>query len=1409
MSDNDSILYTGEIYSIQFSLNGTETVLKDSNVIISSTDQYVNNEPQAEGLYDTHLGVSDIRFECQTCFHNKKHCLGHEGNINLFYPIFNPLGFVDMIKWLKIICFMCFRPIIAESEYISLPKIDRLDHAVSLSKASSSGRKATISKRCHYCNNLHPTIKRKEKIDRLLIIAEYYTIDGHKIERTERLYPHLVEQILIPVLETDVLALGKPIESHPRNFVLRSIKVPPTTMRSDLRKIGGVKNISDDLTGMLSLIIKANNLLNGIALDKIDSKIDKQIFTLNNYYYDFVGLNDAGSEFQSILSRFKGKEGRFRGNMLGKRIWNVCRSTIAGDPSLQIDQLRIPLLFARTIQMKEILQDFNKERIMMYVNNGRKTYPGCSEFIKNGKRYNIDYINKHQLKNGDAIMRDIIDGDPINFNRQPSLIISNISTHRAVVNTDPNSLMLQMNVLVCPYYNADFDGDQMNMFVNTNIPARIETSYLSSVPNWLISHKTSRPSLGQIDDSIIGLFELSRDYVVFDKFHAMLIFQRSLYLPKFENRTYTGRELISHVFDETPITYTTTPDYYKENLDAYLHYNDNEKRLVINKGKMISGVLDKKSIGKDSLGGIYHIISNEYNNKKALNVMFNMQQMAINCMMMVGNTIGILDILMPDTTMKDIYNIESDIIKKSELLTEQLNMGLIVPPINKSVEQFFEDQQINTLKIFNDFDEPIMKAIDPESNNLFKLIISGSKGKLENMYNIVSANGQKLINGERVKQKFGYKRTMPYFPRFDQSPEARGYVSNSFLNGLTMPQFIVTAEMARFDLISKALNTSITGEQTRKSVKNLESMIINNLRMSIKEYNIIQMIYGDDYLDARKVEWVKIGNLKCSDAEFEKIYKGKIAEEWDNLLKLRAEYRRIFMQFENIGYTDLFGESRWLGVNLSRIITSYKKSADSLSAEQIYARVKKYCDDFPYIFINDIQRKLKTPINDYIQQSAWLVCLYIKLQLCTKIIEGITELQLQSIFDMITYRYSSALIAPGTAVGIIAAQSFCEPLMQQMLDSHRMAALGGSSKASIMHLKDVMKGRGNKSMILIVAKGSDNASYEDKNYVQAISNNIEMTNLRQFTRRCSIFFEQYKLIEHPQFIEENALIEQFEKMNPLLHPPNDLMKWCIRIELNKTHLFLKNMSIETIVLKLSTLFPEIFIVHTAENAPLLILRIYVRSRRFNLSVDSEIMIAYKNTLLDSTLRGIDNITNASAKKLLRTKIDSAGSASLYENAWCIETHGSNLAGVFQMSEINPYLSYTDDIEETARILGIEAARHKIMNGFHSIVDNMNVRHYMIYADEMTSMGDISQIEMKGLSTRETQNILLRVGYSSPKNTLQFAALNAQTDIINGATASFLVGTVPRYGTFYNRFHINTKFVKENYKSTITSYLDML
>ena len=1422
-------VYPETIETVQFYLLGNEENLEDSYVEVNNKDLFRHSMPIPNGIYDAHMGTTDHSWRCQSCFNTKLLCPGHDGHVNLNYPVQSHMYKDDIIQWLKIICFECGSLIINKLSTIqSITKYKKLSEYVKLT------RNAEKNINCVKCKAVHPHIVR-DKNRQVSIWAEFYK--GNKVEKKYQIFNHIIADIFDRISDTTVEAMGKSIQSHPRKLILNIMRVPPNTVRPDIKKIGGGRSNNNDLTTLTKAIVEINNNLPVIIPKEISGELEVNYTNQDMAYYELVkgtpgssGKNKITTNTNrppgSLSSRFPQKTGRIRRNLMGSRCWYTARSVITCDPMLRVDELGIPKTVAVDIQIPETINEKNRNRLMIYFSNKRDIYPGCTKVLKKrtGVEHwvgslNIDFV----LEDGDIIMRDLIDGDIVMFNRQPSMLGHSMTCHKAIILDEGNTI--RMNISACVLYAADFDGDAMNILFARSVQTRNEIATLANVGASFISKASGTPLIGCFQDTLASTVEMTHNTVKVSKYNAMELFKNTPM--NFTKEEYTGRELISMLLP--PINFKTTAMFYNKAYAPYLKYNHDEIKVAIERGELKCGIMDHMSCGQERGNSIFHTIHNEYGPTVALDTLFNIQQVVMEFMYNKGYTVGVDDITITPESLVKIQDKTSALIMEAHRITDKLKKGEIISPLGMTIADFYEQQQISSLTLGDEFVEPILSNIDTRKNLLYKMIQMCKKGQMKNFKSITSAMGSSLINGERPATNFGHARTLPYYTRYDTDPISNGFVPNSFITGIYPDSFLFTAQEARYGVINKALSTSISGHQGRESVKNMESIITNNLRQCTKNYDVVQFVYGNNGVDTRRLERVTIPTIMMSNNEMDDKYHTYIKnldkkfqnkktqdildEEFKLIVDDRNNYRRIFTDIEYTFDDMSLSEKTQTPVNVRRIINDIvydfrhvnKKPLDPVMALN---DIRTFCDEFPYIYINDIQKRLKGVIPVKFKYASVMMITLIRSYLNTSYLikNSITNTMLTLMIDKIIVTARKSLIDYGTAVGILAAQSLSEPMTQYIISSHhRSGVSGGASDAQTdkltrsheVLLAKITEKMKNPTMTLYVKE-----KYEDNSVkVNEIANHIENMRLFRFLDELQIFFEEYKKPIHPEYINEIKMIDEFEKHNPNIIIPADFTRWVIRMELNKLKMILKNMDLETIIFGIVYKFPKLFVVHNSENDDKIIIRCYIRNVMFKKThnITQGDVEFLKDSIINTVIRGVSNINSAAVKKSIKSYIDTDGSVKT-KPIYIIKTNGTNLNAILE----NPYLDVdkcqTDSIKEIEDVYGIEAARYRLRVELGKIISGMQQAHYSVYCDEMCITGKVLGISKSGLEKRESRNVLLRTSYSFQNQVLKQAAIDSRNSNIYGMSAPLMVGRSPDVGSCYNSVAIDHAFVQGNVKN---------
>jgi len=1462
------------IQYIGFQLSGDEEHRRNSFAPINSYELFsAAGQPVPGGVYDLRLGTTDHTYLCLTCINGKKLCPGHRGHLTLRVAVSQPIAIAEIRRWLRVACLKCGEVVVDREKYAHLPVGKRLSEAATTD---------TAGKRCPRkgCGAIHPKITKDEE-DYFTFWAEPPNLGEKRPPRVlarnaekrgDKLYPDTIRAIFERISDGAVEALGRSLNVHPRKLILREISIPPNTIRPGVKSFGGAGSSYHDSTNLLQHLVKRNSQLPERLPDAmgplgpggvVEGELERAVQNLQQIYYDLVmgssstsvtqgssgrrGLVVGARPVHSFLRNLPRKEGRVRANLLGKRVFYISRSTISGNMSFRVDEVGVPLEFARTLQVKEIVQEYNRDWLMTFFLNGRRQYPGCTHLVRRatGELHDVAGLRDFRLEVGDALFRDIVNGDAAFFNRQPTLERSSIGVHRVVVIQDPSVHTFQMNVLACEWYNADFDGDQMNLWVAREPSARAEAMVMSSVANWFISTKTSGPVNGEVQDSTVGCYELTRSAVRMDKYHAMALFAGAgVEPPRFDaepaDHIYTGRDIASLLFEQTPINYSKVPSSYSDLYAPYIAYDKSETLTVIEQGRLVRGVLDKRSIGAKSSGGVFHLISREFGPQRALDAIFALQQISLQFLLFRGFTVGTADLLPSPAALDQIRALVSSVGLESRIITDRLLRGEIVPPIDSTVHEFYERLQINALKVPEaEALRWILGTTRPETNGFFRMIAVGSKGNNPNLINVSGAIGQTTINGERIRAQFAFGRTLPYFPRFSTDPAAYGFVANSYITGMRASEFIFQDMNGRFDLINKALSTASTGYFMRKGVMNNQSSIVDNLRRVTKDTKIIQILYGEDGLDPRELEKVDFRTVLLSDAKLAEFAmldvkaagasgdpaaaQALVAEAFARIREDRDGFRRTFGRIEASNFNQNFSTELFMPVNIRRIVEGVFIAAKGvapppLTADGIAARIERVwdlCARVPYTLLNEIQERRRAPVPPHKASASMLLCMLIRAELNPQVLARLSDVQLGFVIEAVRQRYSLSLIDYGTAVGILAAQSISEPLTQYMLDSHHRSVAGGTNKSGLVRVSEIYGARAvseeqSSAMMLPLRPEALGDASGALIVAQEIANSIEYVTLRRFTRQYDVLLEPYSALVYPAFAEDAAWITEFERGHPLVRPPGDLTNWCFRFILDKSSLVLKAVELELIVRRLRARHPGIYVVHTPEAVSEVVIRVWHRAVQFKRGGDDELRIRdLVEETLDTPVRGIRGILRATAERVPRMTVAADG-ALVREDRLVVSTLGTNLYHALLHSAVDSQAVISTSVGDTVKLFGIEAGRAKIISETRSFMEDNtpNLRHLYLYADEMTRTGRVTSVERGGLGAREHNNVLLRMAYGAPIQVVTDATLANARSRVYGIAAPQLLGAIPQIGTLYNGVIVDEDFVCANTKS-VDSILDDL
>lgn len=474
------------IKRIEFSILGNEEVrlmsaLGKDSVGIDIPELYDNMVPKVGGMIDTRMGTTDSNIDCTTCGLSHQYCVGHFGHITLSDPVYH-IGFIHYIKKiLSVVCLKCSKLLIDRNEAEIIELLKNKTDKGRWNEIRNITKKVTYCKKPGYgCGT--PTSKIKVVIGSTSIdivsetnLTNVQGDDGVNMKKkkiSQIIHPDMCYDILKNISDTDCRIMGiNPDKSRPEYMILKIFPVPPIAVRpsakADYMSSG---NIEDDLTITLAAIIKQNIRMRrhketttdtGFKLTQETNFLQYHIATyFNNENTPIIKSEIRGKSVKSLSSRFKGKPGRIRGNLMGKRVDFSARTVITPDPNLDLNELGVPLRIAKNITFPETVTPTNIDKLQQLVKNGSDKYPGANYVIpaSGTTRIYLKYRKEMvELRLGDVVERHLQNGDYVLLNRQPTLHKMSMMGHKVKVIQDDKYSSFRLCPFVCKAYNADFD----------------------------------------------------------------------------------------------------------------------------------------------------------------------------------------------------------------------------------------------------------------------------------------------------------------------------------------------------------------------------------------------------------------------------------------------------------------------------------------------------------------------------------------------------------------------------------------------------------------------------------------------------------------------------------------------------------------------------------------------------------------------------------------------------------------------------------------------------------------------------------------------------------------------------------------------------------------------------------------
>ncbi|KAJ8545705.1 hypothetical protein K7X08_018288 [Anisodus acutangulus] len=1469
-----------KVRMVQFGIVSPDEIRQMSVVHIEHGETTERGKPKPGGLSDPRLGTIDRKMKCETCMANMAECPGHFGHLELAKPMFH-IGFMKpVLSVLRCVCFNCSK-ILADEEDPKFKQAMRirnpknrlrkmLDACKNKTKCEGGDEidvhgqdsDAPVKKSKGGCGAQQPKIS----IDGMKMVAEYKmqkkkSDDPEQmpepVERKQQLSAERVLSILKRVSDEDCLLLGlNPEYARPDWMILQALPIPPPPVRPSVMMDTSSRS-EDDLTHQLAMIIRHNENLkrqerNGAPAHIISEFAQLLQFHIATYFdNDLPGQPRAtqrsGRPIKSICSRLKSKEGRIRGNLMGKRVDFSARTVITPDPTINIDQLGVPWSIALNLTYPETVTPYNIERLKELVEYGPHPPPGKTgaKYIirDDGQRLDLRYLKKssdQHLELGYKVERHLNDGDFVLFNRQPSLHKMSIMGHR--IKIMPYSTF-RLNLSVTSPYNADFDGDEMNMHVPQSFETRAEVLELMMVPKCIVSPQANRPVMGIVQDTLLGCRKVTKrdTFIEKDVFMNILMwwedFDGKVPAPAIlkPRPLWTGKQVFNLIIPKQ-INLLRYSAWHNDTEKGYITPGDTQVR--IEKGELLSGTLCKKTLGT-STGSLIHVIWEEVGPDAARKFLGHTQWLVNYWLLQQAFSIGIGDTIADASTMEKINETISNAKSKVKELIKAAQEKQLEAEPGRTMMDSFENRVNQVLnKARDDAGSSAEKSLS-ESNNLKAMVTAGSKGSFINISQMTACVGQQNVEGKRIP--FGFiDRTLPHFTKDDYGPESRGFVENSYLRGLTPQEFFFHAMGGREGLIDTAVKTSETGYIQRRLVKAMEDIMVKydgTVRNSLGD--VIQFLYGEDGMDAVWIETQKLDSLKAKKTTFDDMYAYEIddpnwnpnymlpeaVEDLKGIREIRsvfdAEVQKLEADRHQLG-TEIAvtGDNSWpLPVNIQRLVLNAQKT--------FKIDFRRPSDMHPMEIVESVdklQERLKVvPGDDYLsmeaQKNATLFFnILLRSALASKRVLKEYRLSREA-FDWlvgeIEARFLQSLVAPGEMIGCVAAQSIGEPATQMTLNTFHYAGVSA---------KNVTLGVPRLREIINVAKKIKTPSLsvylkpevgKTKERAKTVQCALEYTTLRSVTQATEVWYDPDPM---STLIEEDVeFVKSYYEMPDEEIDPDKISPWLLRIELNREMMVDKKLSMADIAEKINLEFDDdLTCIFNDDNAEKLILRIRIMNDEapkgeLDESAEDDVFLKKieSNMLTEMALRGIPDINKVFIKNSKVQKFDD-NEGFKAENEWMLDTEGVNLLAVMTNEDVDASRTTSNHLIEVIEVLGIEAVRRSLLDELRVVISfdgsYVNYRHLAILCDTMTYRGHLMAITRHGINRNDT-GPMMRCSFEETVDILLDAAVFAESDYLRGVTENIMLGQLAPIGTGGCSLYLNEEMLKQAIEIPLPSYME--
>lgn len=855
---------THQIVGTQFFVMPSSMARKWARVHVHAPEIQRLGVPSEGSCVDLKMGPTSTKFGCSTCGKSMHVCSGHYGHIQLPSPVFHP-GFVDeCVLTLRCVCRFCSALVV---EPPAPPTHYKRTLKQALSKAATLRRTKTVCPECGGQQPSYSSIRSGVGVQQAWTDVTFE--DEEEAAAAKEWSAAIAYEILQNISDEDATKLGFAGLTRPESLMADTIVVAPNKIRPGVRTDDGRGENALTLAclSVLKSAIKAKQKPTDTSLNAMQSVVASYLDKTVSSGTRVKQVGRCGDRARGVSARLKGKRGRMRGNVLGKRVNYSARSVITASWREDVTTATLPLRIAAGLTKPEHVNRFNHAELQRLVNAsvGSKhgDYPRAYSVERtDGRLINVDRVPPHKaarllrLKPGDVVHRTLKNGDTVLLNRQPSLHRNSIMAHSVIVD-ESGADVIRLPIADTTPYNADFDGDEMNVHVLQTTEAAVEAQKLMSIEACLLNDSGGGVTISPVQDGMLSLYKLSQPGVFFTRDEFWQLWAQAKYphpatppppalMPQGEEPQWTGMQLLSCLL----------PEWF--NYDRF--------GVLIRDGQLLQGTLTKKHLGSGPLS----LSSCMARADSTAYVHFISDAQRVGCTYLrevLGFSVGIRDFFPPTQSS----------VKAKKIIKQACYA------VDQAVKEWDGEPDEGALCFAMNRVLPLANAAMDEclqGTALSDMIRSGAKGKLMNPVQIGLLVGQQSVHGFRPAPPQNFDRTLPHFKHGETSAQSRGFVTGTFLNGLSCTEEFFHQQSAREGLFNSACKTADSGYLYRKVRCAIEGCAVSHDGSVLDAAgNVVTDLYGGDGFSASRllpasvltVEDVEAatdaGYISCADAE--------------------------------------------------------------------------------------------------------------------------------------------------------------------------------------------------------------------------------------------------------------------------------------------------------------------------------------------------------------------------------------------------------------------------------------------------------------------------------------------------------------------------------------------------------------